>query len=116
MSKARSYLNSILEWFESTRDEDTEDRETAAYEIPLSVEYRSGWTASTDVGEKHWEEYRVVLCTGGPHVELRGYRGRLEETQLWVTQWGVPEVELPMTRAESDAVESFLRYVLVDAE
>lgn len=38
-------------------------------EDALSVEVRSGW-GSTDSWQA--EEFRIVLCTGGPHVELRG--------------------------------------------
>ena len=43
----------------------------AIYEIPLSAEVRSGWhSVGEDAGEP--EEFRIVLCTGGPHVELTG--------------------------------------------
>ena len=43
----------------------------AIYETPLSVEVRSGWhSPHEDAGEP--EEFRIVLCTGGPHVELTG--------------------------------------------
>lgn len=43
----------------------------AIYETPLSVEVRSGWRpVGEDAGEP--EEFRIVLCTGGPHVELTG--------------------------------------------
>ncbi len=37
---------------------------------PLSVEVRSAWVLVGDKMEP--EEFRIVLCTGGPHVELRG--------------------------------------------
>ena len=48
-----------------------EEARDAIYETPLSVEVRSGWHAvGEDAGEP--EEFRVVLCTGGPHVELTG--------------------------------------------
>lgn len=41
------------------------------YETALSVEVRSGWRSiGEEAGEP--EEYRIVLCTGGPHVELAG--------------------------------------------
>ena len=43
----------------------------AIHETPLSVEVRSGWhSVGEDAGEP--EEFRIVLCTGGPHVELTG--------------------------------------------
>jgi hypothetical protein len=52
------------EW--SDRDDVQEDIQ----EDPLSIEVRSGWA---DVGETLTpEEFRIVLCTGGPHVEILG--------------------------------------------
>ena len=50
---------------------DQEEARDAIYETPLSVEVRSGWhSVGEDAGEP--EEFRIVLCTGGPHVELTG--------------------------------------------
>lgn len=50
---------------------DQDEARDAIYETPLSVEVRSGWHAvGEDAGEP--EEFRIVLCTGGPHVELTG--------------------------------------------
>lgn len=37
----------------------------------LSVEVRSGWQSPGEAGMGP-EEFRIVLCTGGPHVELVG--------------------------------------------
>ena len=39
-------------------------------EDPLSVEVRSGWVSMGETLEA--EEFRIVLCTGGPHVEILG--------------------------------------------
>ena len=51
--------------------ESEDDARDAIYETPLSVEVRSGWHAvGDDAGEP--EEFRIVLRTGGPHVELTG--------------------------------------------
>ena len=45
--------------------------ESEIHETPLSIEVRSGWhSVGEDAGEP--EEFRIVLCTGGPHVELTG--------------------------------------------
>ena len=50
---------------------DRDGARDAIYETPLSVEVRSGWhSVGEDAGEP--EEFRIVLCTGGPHVELSG--------------------------------------------
>ena len=51
--------------------ESEDEARDAIYETPLSVEVRSGWhTVGEDAGEP--EEFRITLCTGGPHVELTG--------------------------------------------
>ena len=48
----------------------TDDAQQRIYEDPLSVEFRSGWVSYGD--EMSTEEFRIVLCTGGPHIELVG--------------------------------------------
>lgn len=49
---------------------DADDAQQRIYEDPLSVEFRSGWITQGE--EMTPEEFRIVLCTGGPHVELVG--------------------------------------------
>lgn len=80
-----------LQWLESALNDfdDAEDAEQRIYELPLSVEVRSGW--HTPGEESTPEEFRVVLCTGGPHVELLGeldHNG--EPCRVWVAarDWG----------------------------
>lgn len=69
--------------------EDAESVDFAIYEDPLSVEFRSGWT---NPGEKlQAEEFRIVLCTGGPHVELQGeldYSGEPSRVRVLFKDWG----------------------------
>lgn len=49
---------------------DADEARDRIMEDPLSIETRSGWVS---VGEEMIpEEYRIVLCTGGPHVEIVG--------------------------------------------
>lgn len=50
--------------------EDEDDARQRIQEDALSVEVRSGWGAPGD--EMTAEEFRIVLCTGGPHVEIIG--------------------------------------------
>ena len=73
-SNQSTFEDSITEYLElkaqagewSDRDDVQEDIQ----EDPLSIEVRSGWA---DVGETLTpEEFRIVLCTGGPHVEILG--------------------------------------------
>lgn len=51
--------------------ESEDEARDAIYGTPLSIEVRSGWhNPLEDAGDP--EEFRIVLCTGGPHVELTG--------------------------------------------
>ena len=50
-----------------TSEDDARERIT---DDALSVEVRSGWANSC--AEFEPEEFRIVLCTGGPHVEIVG--------------------------------------------
>ena len=46
---------------------DQDEARDAIHATPLSVEVRSGWrSVGEDAGEP--EEFRIVLCTGGPRV------------------------------------------------
>jgi hypothetical protein len=60
-------------------------------EDALSVEVRSGWESPSTPMEAC--EFRIVLCTGGPHVEIRGEIGAYgEPTRAWLNyqDWGTP--------------------------
>ena len=61
----------------------------AIQEHPLSIEYRSGWTTPGE--DLSPEEFRVVLCTGGPHVEILGefdYNGGIDRVRVIYKDWG----------------------------
>lgn len=47
-----------------------DDAQEAIDQYPLSCEVRSGWSMSGE--DLTPEEFRIVLCTGGPHVEIVG--------------------------------------------
>jgi hypothetical protein len=68
---------------------DREDAERAIQEDPLSVEVRSGWTTAT-APEFEAEEFRIVLCTGGPHVEIVGTidGGMPNRVRVLYRDWG----------------------------
>lgn len=60
-------------------------------EDALSVEVRSGWASLGDTLTP--EEFRIVLCTGGPHVEIRGefdVHGNPYRAWLQFQDWGTP--------------------------
>ena len=64
-----------------------DDVEQAIRETPLSVEVRSGWAKIIDFTPK---EFRIVLCTGGPHVVLRGdigWHGEPQDAKVFYADW-----------------------------
>lgn len=69
--------------------EDAEEAQQRIQDDPLSVEYRSGWS---NPGEDLTpEEFRVVLCTGGPHVEIVGdlnQHGEPASVRVLYRDWG----------------------------
>lgn len=73
---------------------------------PLSVEIRSGWASTKEDFEP--EEFRIVLCTGGPHVEIVGDidRGEPSRPRILYRDWLVAGEFLDFDR---DTVLSYCR-------
>jgi hypothetical protein len=99
-SQARAQLASIVEMVtalnRANEEDDQEAREIADEAIqddPLSVDVRSGWEpAGTTKFEA--QEFRILLCTGGPAVQIVGEVGLHGdpckphiEYQDWFTPW-----------------------------
>ena len=70
---------------ECTSEDDARERIT---EDALSVEVRSDWESSAS--EFTASEFRIVLCTGGPHVEIVGDldRGTPSRVRVIYKDWG----------------------------
>lgn len=78
------------------------------YEIPLSCEVRSGW--ATHPSGLFPEEYRILLCTGGPAVQIIGELdkdGLAASATLQHQDWFEPWVSLPVGQADWTALLSF---------
>lgn len=76
---------------ESVADYESEDEaREAILQDALSVEVRSGWTNVDALAEIGPEEFRIVLCTGGPHVEIVGEldRGTPTRARVLYRDWG----------------------------
>lgn len=75
-------------------------------EDPLSIEVRSGWASSAADFEP--EEFRVVLCTGGPHVELAGDldHGAPSRVRVLYRDWGTSGEYFP-DADERAAIETY---------
>lgn len=82
----------------------------AILEDPLSVEVRSGWhTPGTIDGPS---EYRILLCWGGPAVQIIGKLGEYREPitaelqyQDWFTDWQ----KLPITGDDEEVLLEYAR-------
>jgi hypothetical protein len=74
-----------------------EDAENAIHADALSVEVRSDWYLpyNSDADTKP-AEYRILLCTGGPAVQIRGTlseHGEPETAYMEVQDWFTPWTE-----------------------
>lgn len=91
----------LQSWLEDNADElreleeaagdckDSDEARTRIEQDALSVEVRSAWVS---VGEDMTpDQFRIVLCTGGPHVELEGELDEhLQPYRVWMNykSWG----------------------------
>lgn len=78
------------------------------YEIPLSCEVRSGWATHPSVFEP--EEFRILLCTGGPAVQIIGELdkdGLAASAILQHQDWFEPWNNLGVTESDAEALLSF---------
>lgn len=102
----RRCRDELIAWSEENAEElaelekaagDCSDEDEARQRIEehaLSVEVRSDW--ATHGEGLTASEYRIVLCTGGPHVEIVGDLGRHgepESARLLYQDWGTGKRE-----------------------
>lgn len=96
-----------LEELEEQADhrESRDDAEQTIHEDALSVECRSSWAG---VGEElEPTEYRILLCTGGPHVELVGELGLYSvpvNARILYQDWFTGKEEYTPTSGETEAL------------
>jgi len=71
--------------------QDWDDVRRAIDEDPLEVSVRSGWATPHDALNP--EEFRILLCTGGPAVQILGEldgNGQVSRAWLEYQDWGTP--------------------------
>jgi hypothetical protein len=88
-----------------------EEAQERIYEEPLEVAVRSDWHAPGETGED--AEYKILLCTGGPHVEIRGNLNRYGEpadARVLSNDWFEGNERLPLEEDEAEAVMEFARF------
>ena len=119
-SQADAQLASVKEMVKALlaaeeNDGDTDNAREAIEQDALSVETRGGWQpASADLAERARAfEYKILLCTGGPAVQITGRLNDYNEPEsaaLEYQDWFTPWTEYP-TSAEDE--EALLRYAQV---
>lgn len=95
---------------EAGENNDRDDAEQRIHEDALSVETRTDWAPLGDTGGPH--EFRIVLCTGGPHVQIRGQLDdHGEPCRAWLEyqDWGTPMTERVNDDGDQDALLTYAR-------
>lgn len=106
-AQAKTQLSSIKELVKALKKADKKDnseaRESAQQAIledVLSVELRSGW--STNPEEFEVAEYKILLCWGGPAVQIVGELDNSYPSTavLQYQDWGIPWTDYRITAEE----------------
>lgn len=112
--QARYQLEAIREMLANYREAGTDERAERAYETimesPLEVSMRSGWTNLNQVLIA--EEYRILLCTGGPAVQIVGdldEHGVPSCAVLQYQNWFAPWTEYTLHKNESEDLLEYAR-------
>lgn len=90
--------------------ESREDAEQRIQDDPLSVEVRSGWHSPG--GDNEPEEFKILLCTGGPAVQIRGelnHHGEPHRAWLEYQDWGTPWIEYHGENADQETLLTYCR-------
>jgi hypothetical protein len=91
-------------------DPDNDDLQDELRNIALSQEVRSCWQILGQPLEAGM--YRLVLCTGGPHVEIVGSLdgvGDPDAATLYCQDWGTQKTEVPISQPEEELLLWFAR-------
>lgn len=115
IQQAQAYLNTIRELmtrYNAAVEDDNfklvDSTIGECYELPLSCEVRSGW--ATHPSEFEPEEFRILLCTGGPAVQIIGELDRDGAATSAILQhqdWFEPWQNLPLDEDDWVALLSF---------
>lgn len=116
--EAKAQLKSIIRMVKALTAAEKKGNETAIdearddiYSDPLSIETRSGWRAP-DRRDDADEEYRILLCTGGPAVQIAGdldENGEPDSAQIEYQDWGTPWTPLrPLSQNEEKALFTYV--------
>ncbi len=115
--QAKAQLDSIMEMVEELNkaieadDDDAKEKaEQTIQEDPLSVEVRSNWHAPG--AESDNDEYKILLCWGGPAVQIIGDLNDHNEpdtAQIQYQDWFTGWTEYNTTDEEEEALLLYAR-------
>lgn len=91
----------------TNHDQVAEAIEQRSRELPLSVEIRGGWRCPDESASMEPEEFRILLSTGGPALQIRGELNHGEPSRCWLEHqdWGTPWTQF--FDADREALEWF---------
>lgn len=117
MSSGKATLDSIIEMVDALQkaeeegdDKAFEEADQAIQEDPLSVEVREGWKSPG--GKADTEEFRILLGTGGPAVQIVGTLGMFnlpDKAELQVQDWFLPWKRVPTTSEQDEKLLTYCR-------
>jgi hypothetical protein len=90
--------------------QEQDDAMSRIHEDALSVETRSDWASAGSEYEPG--EFRILLTTGGPAVQIAGeLDGHCEPVRprLQVQDWFLPWTEFPVSDDEQEAIDTYAR-------
>lgn len=119
-SQAKTQLESIREMVAALKakrdaEEKDDDELEAISSDPLSVEVRSRWMELRDWGNSEQgqpEEFKILLCTGGPAVQIVGdldNNNEPERVRLQHQDWGTPWTDYPLTAEDEEVLLEYCR-------
>jgi hypothetical protein len=117
--QAKLQLASIVEMLAAVHkaktDKDRESAEQTILEDPLSVQFRGGWHSMGESGKD--EEYKILLCTGGPAVRITGdidVYGDAYSCELQYQDWGTTWTCYCLKDVEEKALLQYAQFFVFD--
>jgi hypothetical protein len=112
--QAQAQLESIKEMVTALDAENEQEREAALqriYEDPLSLEVRSDWySLNARKEDTAPSEYRILLCTGGPAVQIIGdlnQHQQPESARLQYQDWFTPWEDCALEQEDEQALLTY---------
>jgi hypothetical protein len=92
--------------------DETDAARNSIHEHPLCVETRSGWMPIGHPDRDQPEEYRILLCSGGPAVRITGdlnEYGEPANVRLQYQDWFTPWIDYPLNCDDGQAVLAYVQ-------